>query len=285
MTERRAHDVPCPPRRSAVQKARSDIAGVFVHATAVRNLMERDAVTELGFPAADVFSRSHSRRSSPCAACLLAPGGAVLTWFALTAAYAAVAVSTFVHALALPLTEPALAGLAALAMMIGYRFVVADREERFLRKSFALYLAPEVINSMVSLRQDARARRRDAQHHHVLLGPQWLFVDRREDDTGRAGRIDERISVRHDRHHRKPWRLCRQIYRRFHRRHVRRSGRRSRARPQRRSRRAEVPRQARRAQCEQRRFRRPRPVTPHRAQQRRGRGRQYRLDAAASTTP
>ena len=54
------------------------------------------------------------------------------------------------HALALPPTEPALASLAALAMMIGYRFVLADRDERFLRQSFAFYLAPEVINTMVA---------------------------------------------------------------------------------------------------------------------------------------
>ncbi|HEX9210628.1 MAG TPA: adenylate/guanylate cyclase domain-containing protein, partial [Bradyrhizobium sp.] len=139
--------LPAPAR--AVQKARSDIAGVFVHATVVRNLIERDAVTELAFPLRTILTIVFAAIVA-CAACMLAPSGAVLTWLALTAAYTVVAVSTFVHALALPLTEPALAGLAALAMMIGYRFVVADREERFLRRSFAFYLAPEVINSMVT---------------------------------------------------------------------------------------------------------------------------------------
>jgi len=33
--------------------------------------------------------------------------------------------------------------------MSGYRFVVVDREHRFLRRSFALYLAPEVIEKML----------------------------------------------------------------------------------------------------------------------------------------
>jgi adenylate cyclase len=139
--------LPAPAR--AVQKARSDIAGVFVHATVVRNLMERDAVTELGSPLQTILTIVFAAIVA-CAACMLAPTGALLTWLALTVAYTAVAVGTFVHAVALPLTEPVLAGLAALAMMIGYRFVVADREERFLRKSFAFYLAPEVINSMVT---------------------------------------------------------------------------------------------------------------------------------------
>src|SRR5439155_2296216 len=40
----------------AAQKARSDVAGVFVHANAVRNLIERDAVTELGFPLRSVLT-------------------------------------------------------------------------------------------------------------------------------------------------------------------------------------------------------------------------------------
>ncbi|MBW5438848.1 adenylate/guanylate cyclase domain-containing protein [Bradyrhizobium canariense] len=138
-----------PAPASTVQKARSDIAGVFVHANAVRNLIERDAVTELGFPLRSILTIVFAAIVA-CAACVLAPGAALIAWFGLTAVYAAVAVGAFVHALALPLTEPALASLAALAMMIGYRFVLADRDERFLRKSFAFYLAPEVIETMVA---------------------------------------------------------------------------------------------------------------------------------------
>ncbi|WP_245327123.1 CHASE2 domain-containing protein, partial [Bradyrhizobium sacchari] len=138
-----------PPAPALTQKARSDVAGVFVHATVVRNLIEHDAVTELGFPARTILTIALAAIIA-CLACTLAPGGAVIAWFALTAVYTAVAVGAFVHALALPLTEPALASLAALAMMIGYRFVLADRDERFLRKSFALYLAPEVIETMVA---------------------------------------------------------------------------------------------------------------------------------------
>lgn len=138
-----------PVPAGAVQKTRSDIAGVFVHATAVRNLIERDAVTELGLPARAILTIAFAAIIA-CAASMLAPSGAVTAWFALTIVYAAVAVGTFVHALALPLAEPALASIAALAITIGYRFVLADRDERFLRKSFAFYLAPEVIETMVA---------------------------------------------------------------------------------------------------------------------------------------
>ena len=33
---------------------------------------------------------------------------------------------------------------------VGYRFIVADKDKRFLRKSFALYLAPTVIEKMLA---------------------------------------------------------------------------------------------------------------------------------------
>lgn len=138
-----------PLPRGAAQKARSDVAGVFVHAAVVRNLIEHDAVSELGFPMRAVLTIAFAAIIA-CAACLLAPSGALIVWLGLTGIYTALAVGAFVHALALPLTEPTLAGLAALAMMIGYRFVLADRDERFLRKSFAYYLAPEIIETMVA---------------------------------------------------------------------------------------------------------------------------------------
>lgn len=138
-----------PAPAQTTRAARSDIAGVFVHATAVRNLMERDAVTELGFPWRAVLTIAFAGVIA-LAACLLAPTGAILAYFALIAVYAAGAVALFVQAIALPLTEPALAGLTAAVLMTGYRFVIADREERFLRKSFAFYLAPQVIDTMVA---------------------------------------------------------------------------------------------------------------------------------------
>ena len=56
----------------------------------------------------------------------------------------------FNYALALPVVEPILASILALAATIGFRFVIADKDRRLLQKSFALYLAPHVINRMLS---------------------------------------------------------------------------------------------------------------------------------------
>lgn len=73
-----------------------------------------------------------------------------MAYVSLAAVWTAGATVVFTRTLALPLVEPFLAGLAALSATIGYRFIVADRDERFLRQSFGLYLAPQVIERMVA---------------------------------------------------------------------------------------------------------------------------------------
>ena len=41
----------------------------------------------------------------------------------------------------------------ALGAGIGYRCVIAEKDKRLLRQSFALYLAPEVIDKLMALRR------------------------------------------------------------------------------------------------------------------------------------
>jgi adenylate cyclase len=50
----------------------------------------------------------------------------------------------------LPLAEPLGAGVLALAAMIGYRFMVSDKDRRLLERSFAYYLAPREIERMLA---------------------------------------------------------------------------------------------------------------------------------------
>jgi len=128
---------------------RSMIAGVYIHATAVNNLVTHDAVTELGrLPIALIAILAAA--FGAVTARLLQPAYAILAYLAAVTLYAAGATVTFNHALALPLSEPFIAGAAALAVMGGYRFIVADKDRRLLQKSFALYLAPHVINRMLT---------------------------------------------------------------------------------------------------------------------------------------
>lgn len=127
---------------------RSTIAGVYIHATAVNNLIRQDAVIELGglsmfLIAALVaaFAATAARLAKPISAALIYAGFVVLGVVG--------AAAVFNHAVVIPVAEPFLAGLAALTAMIGYRFVVSDKDRRLLANSFALYLAPDVIERML----------------------------------------------------------------------------------------------------------------------------------------
>ena len=138
------------PVPAAGQKfTRDSISGVYIHATAVNNLMRGDALTELGRTGIGLVSFALAVIGA-AAALALGPLAATLAYLGVAAAWTAGATVAFREALALPLIQPLLAGLAALDIMIAYRFVVADRNKRLLRQSFALYLAPSVIEKMVA---------------------------------------------------------------------------------------------------------------------------------------
>jgi adenylate cyclase len=133
----------------AAQFGRSTIAGVYIHATAVNNLLLRDALVELGRWPTALIAIAFAVLVG-IAARMLAPATATVAAFALAALWTWCAIFAFDRLVALPLSEPFLAGLAALIVIIAYRLVVSDRGQRLLRKSFALYLAPQVIDKMLS---------------------------------------------------------------------------------------------------------------------------------------
>ncbi|WP_418318159.1 CHASE2 domain-containing protein [Piscinibacter sakaiensis] len=137
------------PMQTATGQIRRDtMSGVYIHATGINNLIRQDALRELP-PALVALIAIAIAAAAAVAARLLAPAAAALALLVLLGIYLGGAVVVFQHTLVLPLVEPFLAGLAALAATVGYRFVIADKEERLLRRSFAMYLAPQVIDKMV----------------------------------------------------------------------------------------------------------------------------------------
>ncbi len=138
-----------PAPQNPGQFKRSSIAGVYIHATAVHNLMARDAVVEPGRLAAVMIAIAFALLAA-LAARLLAPGAAALVYLGMAAIWTSFATLAFARSLALPLSEPFLAGLASMAAIVAYRLVVTDKGERLLRKSFGLYLAPQVIDRMLA---------------------------------------------------------------------------------------------------------------------------------------
>ena len=127
---------------------RSSIAGVYIHATAVNNLIRQDAAIELGGLPIFLIAALVAAFAAT-AAWLLKPVSAALVYAGFAVLAVAGAAVVFNHAVVIPVAEPFLAGLAALAAMVGYRFVVSDKDRRLLANSFALYLAPDVIERML----------------------------------------------------------------------------------------------------------------------------------------
>jgi class 3 adenylate cyclase/CHASE2 domain-containing sensor protein len=129
--------------------SRSTISGVYIQATAVNNLIERNALVEFG-PGAGAAMAVGFSAIITAAVLMLAPLAASAIYAAAALGWTALAMVAFRHALVLPLLGPFLAGVAAAIVTIVYRFLVTDRDRRFLRKSFALYLAPALIEKMVA---------------------------------------------------------------------------------------------------------------------------------------
>ena len=105
---------------------RDSIAGVYIHATAVNNLMRGDALTEFSRVGTGIASFMLAALAI-AAALALGPTGAALSFLGLAAVWTAGATIAFRGALAVPLVEPLLTALAALGAAISYRLVVADR--------------------------------------------------------------------------------------------------------------------------------------------------------------
>jgi class 3 adenylate cyclase/CHASE2 domain-containing sensor protein len=139
--------LPTAPATDEVQ--RITIAGVYVHATAINNLVHGDVIRELERWQMALIAIAFALGAA-CAARLLTPAGAALAYLGLAALFTLLAVALFARSIALPLSEPLIAGFVATVAMIGYRYMVADREERFLKASFGLYLAPQVIEQMMA---------------------------------------------------------------------------------------------------------------------------------------
>jgi class 3 adenylate cyclase len=138
-----------PPPPSTKRFPRSTIAGVYIHAAAVNNLISHDTLRELGRGPVTAIAIGFALMAA-VAARGLAPLTAAATWLGMAVIWTAVATLAFAKSVVLPLSEPFAASIAALVLIIAWRLVVTDRGQRLLRNSFALYLAPQVIDQMLA---------------------------------------------------------------------------------------------------------------------------------------
>lgn len=146
--------VASPPRciHPAMQLSaapRDSIAGVYIHATAVNNILDGRPLQDWSAAAATAVAIlltlltataafllrlriglaliAAALLALPVAAVVLLQGGSVLPWLSLAAAMAATAAAT-----------------------VAYRFAVSDRDRRLIARLFSLYLPPVVVERMVA---------------------------------------------------------------------------------------------------------------------------------------
>ena len=126
---------------------RDSIPGVYIHATAVNNLLRGDALEEMGRWQRGVvilvigfLASLLTLRLTPQSA-----GGAVVGSLVV---WTGIAAFIFKGGLVVPLYDPMIGAAAVFALMLGYRFAVTDKDKRYIRKVFSFYLPPTVIEKM-----------------------------------------------------------------------------------------------------------------------------------------
>lgn len=127
---------------------RDSIPGVFIHATAVNNLLRGDALHELP-PGGNFAALLLAGLAAAFATLRLPPLRAALAVAAVALLWSVAAAALFNVGWVLPLLNGLAAILVGYMLLVAYRFALADRDKRALRQAFALYLPHAVIDRMI----------------------------------------------------------------------------------------------------------------------------------------
>jgi adenylate cyclase len=134
---------------TAPAPARSSIPGVFVQATAINNLLGREAIIELSDGPRWLLALVAAAIGA-LAAITLSPVGVASVFLLVCLLSAAATAIAFHYLIALPYLELVAAAFAAIVTTTIFRLFVADKDKRLLRRTFEFYLAPAVIEKLAS---------------------------------------------------------------------------------------------------------------------------------------
>lgn len=127
---------------------RDDISGVYVHANAINNLLQGNALRELN-------TVSYALLAIPLSLTIalftlfFTPIRLGLAAILSVGVWIIIVLIGFYDGLVLPLLDPIIASAITLSAVLGFRFIVADKGRRFIKEAFGLYLNPTVIDKMV----------------------------------------------------------------------------------------------------------------------------------------
>ena len=131
---------------------RDTLPGVYVHATAVNNLVwgdlldVPDRITQVLHALPLLVISAGFTLAFPIVAASVGTLAFAVVWLA-------IAVAAFGGNVVLPLIDPVAGGAFLFSVLAAYRFAIADRDKRQLRKSFSLYLAAPVVDRLVDQRE------------------------------------------------------------------------------------------------------------------------------------
>ncbi len=137
------------PGRPVKTVVRDSLSGVYIHATAINNVLNGSGLRELDRVAYASLSLPLALLAAFLALGLspLVGGGALIVT---VAGWTGICMAFFNTTQVVPLLDPVVAAVVAFFTMLGYRFLIADRDKRFLRQAFTFYLSPAVIDRMVN---------------------------------------------------------------------------------------------------------------------------------------
>jgi class 3 adenylate cyclase len=137
-----------PAQKTGGRVERDSIAGVYVHAVAVGNLVRRDVLREPSRLASWLVTALVALAAGAAALRASLPA-AVLLVAVLAATWTVAAVLARGSAFVLPFIDALVSGALTVFAVIAYRFAVTDKDKRLLRRTFSLYLAPTLVERML----------------------------------------------------------------------------------------------------------------------------------------
>jgi len=140
--------LPYDKNKYASTAVRDDISGVYIHAHAINNLLHGNALTEIS-------TYSYILLTLPLALVIafltlyFSPIRLLITVVLSILAWVVLVLINFNNGVVLPLLDPIFASAIALTATLGFRFIIADKDKRLIKRAFGLYLEPAVIDHMM----------------------------------------------------------------------------------------------------------------------------------------
>ena len=128
-------------------RRREQVPGVFIHATAINNLMDGTAL-RVPTSAVSISIVLLLATITVTSALVLAPLPSLAVVAGVSLFWGAGATWLFSIGYVLPLIQPLMAGLIAYLLVLLYRIGIGDRDQRQIRKAFGFYLPPALVSRM-----------------------------------------------------------------------------------------------------------------------------------------